>query len=269
MKLSETFLVKPGRKVRLSEHEADFTGSFKSKSHAESALVRNISRLMELQYLLYAENKRSVLIILQAMDAGGKDGTIRHVMGALNPQSCRVTSFKEPSVEELKHDFLWRVHKATPARGEIAIFNRSHYEDVLIVRVKDLVAKSVWEKRYDQINAFESLLAENNVMILKFFLHVSKVEQKKRLMQRLEDPKRQWKANPEDFKERRRWDEYMKAYEEALSRCSTKHAPWHIIPSDQKWFRNLAVSEVIVDRLASARMTYPKPAFDISKIKIR
>lgn len=268
MRFSEKLVVKPSSKVCLSRHNPRFTASFKSKTHAQSALEKNVSRLMDLQYLLYAESKRSMLIILQGMDAAGKDGTVRHVMGALNPQSCRVTSFKEPSSEELRHDFLWRIHKATPERGGITIFNRSHYEDVLIVRVRNLAPKSVWSKRYAQINLFEKSLAESGVTILKFFLHVSKAEQKVRLVERLTDPKKNWKVNPADFEERKRWDDYMAAYADALRKCSTPWAPWFVIPSDHKWFRNLAVSQIIADTLKSMKMRFPKPAFDLSKIKV-
>jgi PPK2 family polyphosphate:nucleotide phosphotransferase len=201
------------------------------------------------------------------MDAGGKDGTIRHVMTGLNPQACRVTSFKVPSEEEARHDFLWRVHNAVPKGGEIGIFNRSHYEDVLVARVHNLVPKAVWEARYDQINEFEDMLVENNTVILKFFLHISKDEQKRRLEDRIQDPLKNWKVSEADFAERRYWNDYMAAYEDALSKCSTKRAPWYVIPANQKWFRNLAVSQIIVDRMKALKMEYPPSKIDLSKVR--
>jgi PPK2 family polyphosphate:nucleotide phosphotransferase len=225
--------------------------------------------MFELQFRLYAENKQALLIVLQAMDAGGKDGTIRHVMGGLNPQGCRVSSFKKPVGEEAQHHFLWRVHKAVPAKGEIAIFNRSHYEDVLVVRVHDLVPEDVWSKRYDQINDFEKMLSENNVTIVKFFLHISKEEQKERFQQRIDDPTRHWKISLADFEERKYWDDYQQAFEQVLRKCSTKHAPWYVIPSDKKWFRNLAVAEVITETLETMNPRYPEPTVDISKIVLK
>jgi PPK2 family polyphosphate:nucleotide phosphotransferase len=202
------------------------------------------------------------------MDTAGKDGTIRNVMTGCNPQGCTVTSFKVPTPEELAHDFLWRVHKAVPGKGQIGIFNRSHYEDVLVVRVHNLVPKSVWSKRYDEINAFENHLTRNGVTILKFFLHISKDEQKRRLLDRLNDPRKQWKVNPGDFEERKLWDDYTAAYEDALSRTSTGHAPWFVIPSDHKWFRNLAVSSIIVDALESLDLKLPRPSFDLKSMRV-
>jgi len=266
MKLGRELLVKPGKRVRFADFDADYTMGLESKDAAKETLTKNTSRLAELQYRLFAENKRALLIVIQAMDAGGKDGTIRHVMSGMNPQSCKVMAFKAPSLEELSHDFLWRIHKAMPARGEIGIFNRSHYEDVLIVRVHDIVPKSVWAKRYRQINAFEQILAENNVRMLKFFLLISKGEQKRRLESRLDDSTKNWKAQPEDFAERRYWEAYTKAYEEALSRCSTPWAPWYVIPANKKWFRNLAVSQIIIEALEEMRPKFPKPVLDPAKI---
>lgn len=260
--------LKPGKKVDLAKWDPDWTPGVKDREEAEAALAKNQEKLAKLQYLLYAENKHAMLVILQGMDACGKDGTVRHVMHGVNPQACRVTSFKAPTSQELDHDFLWRIHQHVPPKGEIGIFNRSHYEDVLIVRVKNLVPKDVWSKRYKQINQFERLLSRNNVTILKFFLHISKEEQKQRLQERLADPTKNWKMNPDDLKERDRWDEYMKAYEAALSECSTKWAPWHIIPADKKWFRNLAVSQAIIEALEGLRMKFPKPDFDPKKIKV-
>lgn len=265
MNFRKRFVVKPGRRVRLKEYDpADTTGC--KKSEVEESLRRGLERLRERQYLLYAENRRALLIVLQAMDAGGKDGTIRHVMSGMNPQSCYVKAFKAPSAEELAHDFLWRIHKAVPPKGVVGIFNRSHYEDVLIVRVHNLVPRAVWEPRYDQINAFEETLAENGVHILKFFLHISKEEQKKRFQERLADPSKNWKFSPQDVEERKLWEEYGAAYEEALSRCSTKHAPWFIIPADRKWFRNYVVAQILVETLEGLDMRLPKPAFDPAKI---
>ena len=261
-KLRAKLLVKPGSKVDLSKYDPAYTAGFTSKAEAKSSLGKNVKRLADLQYVLYAEDKRAVLIVFQAMDAGGKDGTIRHVMSGLNPQGCPVTAFKVPSAEEADHDYLWRIHKALPPKGEIGIFNRSHYEDVLAVRVRKIVPEKVWSKRFDQINAFEKILTENDITILKFFLHVSKDEQKKRLLRRLEDPRRMWKASPADFEERELWDCYVRAYEDVLSRCSTREAPWFIIPADKKWFRNLAVSEIIVDALEEMDMKFPEPPFD-------
>ena len=268
MELRKRLIVEPGTKVDLSAHDPRRTSGFKDKAAARAALGKNVRRLAELQYLLYAENRRALLIVLQAMDAGGKDGTIRHVMSGVNPQGCRVTSFKAPSAEEADHDYLWRIHRAVPPKGEIGIFNRSHYEDIVAVRVRKLAPKRVWSKRYAQINAFERLLADNDVTTIKFFLNISPDEQKRRLVRRLRDPRRMWKANPADFEERKRWDQYMGAYEDVLTRCSTKRAPWFIIPADRKWFRNLAVSQIIVETLEEMDMHYPPPAFDLSKIKV-
>ncbi|MBN2134070.1 MAG: polyphosphate kinase 2 family protein [Sedimentisphaerales bacterium] len=269
MNFSERFKVKPDAKVKLARWDPDDTADVADKKSARKRMEKNRERLAELQYLLYAENKRSVLIVLQAMDAGGKDGTIRHVMGPLNPQSCKVVSFKTPTEEELAHDFLWRIHRAAPRKGEIRIFNRSHYEDVLIVRVHNMVPRSVWSKRYDQINEFERTLALNGTHILKFYLHISKDEQLERFRARLEDPTKHWKANPKDFEERRYWPDYSKAYEDALGKCSTAHAPWFVIPANKKWFRNLVISEILVKHLAKLRMAFPEPPADLSKIKLK
>jgi PPK2 family polyphosphate:nucleotide phosphotransferase len=268
MKWSKRFLVRPGTRLRLADHDPDDTAGFEDKDGVREVLAKNIARLEKLQYLMYAENRRALLIVLQAMDAGGKDGTIRHVMEGLNPQGCAVTSFKAPSAEELKHDFLWRIHKAVPARGDIGIFNRSHYEDVLIARVHRLVPKRVWEERYEQINAFERSLTRDGVTILKFMLHISKDEQRRRFQERIDDPRKRWKISPADLAERKFWGDYRKAYEEALSRCSRPWAPWFVIPSNHKWFRNFAVSQIIVDRLESLDMKFPEPALNLSKIHL-
>ena len=269
MNLSERLRVKPGRKIALLNHDPGDTPGFRHKSDVDGLLEKSTARLADLQYRLYAENKRALLIVLQAMDTGGKDGTIRLVMTGLNPSGCRVKAFKVPTEEELGHDFLWRVHQAVPPRGEFGIFNRSHYEDVIVVRVHGLKPRSVWEARYEQINAFERHLVENDVTILKFFLHISKEEQKKRILERIKDPQRSWKLSPADFEERNYWDEYQRAYEDALNRCSTKSAPWFIIPADKKWFRNVAVSQIMLETLESMKMKFPKATFDPTKLKLR
>jgi len=269
MKLKHRLVVEPGKKARLADRNPDTTPGVKDKDAAEEALQKNTARLAELQYLLYAENKHSVLIVFQALDAGGKDGTIRHVMSSLNPQGTAVTSFKVPSTEEAAHDFLWRIHKATPRKGEFAIFNRSHYEDVLVVRVHNLVPRSVWSKHYDHINAFEKLLADHHVKILKFFLHISKEEQRARFEKRLDDPTRQWKLSPADFSERNYWDAYLEAYEDALTRCSTTWAPWYVIPANKKWFRNLAVSQILVECLEELNMEFPPPSMDLAQVRLK
>lgn len=268
MNYIKRLLVKPEQKIKLSDYDPGDTGSLKSKEEAAVILQKNLEKMAKLQYLLYAENKRSLLIVFQAMDAGGKDGTIRSVMSGLNPQGCRVTSFKAPSSEELDHDYLWRIHKEVPRKGEIGIFNRSHYEDVLIVRVHDLVAKSVWKKRFDQINDFEKYLTQNNVLILKFFLNISEDEQKNRIQARMEDPKKNWKLAPEDFEERKYWKNYIQAYEDILSLCSRENAPWFVIPSNKKWYRNVAVSSVILEILEGLSMSFPETKVDLSKYKI-
>jgi PPK2 family polyphosphate:nucleotide phosphotransferase len=265
---SRALRVKPGSRVKLVDSHANDTHGY-NKVKAERELQQHQARMAELQELLYACKKQALLIVLQALDAGGKDGTIRHVMSGVNPQSCQVTSFKAPTAEELGHDFLWRVHKAVPIKGNIGIFNRSHYEDVLVVRVHKLVPKSVWSRRYAYINGFERVLADSGVKILKFFLHISKDEQKRRFAQRLADPDKMWKAAPGDFEERKLWDDYIDAFENALSRCSTEVAPWHIIPADKKWFRNLAVSQIIVEALEGLNLKYPKLDFDPAKLVIK
>ena len=223
------------------------------REEAEKKTALLLEELTELQELLYAARRQSVLIILQGRDTSGKDGTIRHVAGPLNSQSCTVTSFKVPAEEELAHDFLWRVHAHTPRRGDIKIFNRSHYEDVLAVRVHKLVPEDVWRSRYEHINAFERSLADSATIILKFYLHISKHEQKERLLEREKDPTKSWKLSVGDWQEREYWDDYTEAYEDALNHCSTKYAPWFIVPSDKKWFRNLAVAEALRDALLPFR----------------
>lgn len=267
--LVQHLTVAPGTDVKLGERDPDFTGDFGGKKEARRELKRLTKRLSELQYLLYAEDRRALLIVLQGMDAAGKDGTIRRVMRGLNPQGTHVTPFKKPSAEELDHDYLWRIHQAVPRRGDIGIFNRSHYEDVLVVRVHNMVPRVVWSGRYDQINAFERMLADNDVVILKFFLHISKDEQKRRFEARLAEPERHWKISLSDFKERPHWDEYQGAYEDVLSRCSTEWAPWFVIPANRKWFRDVAVATAIVQTLEGLDMRFPKPKVEVSKIRIQ
>jgi len=267
MNYLQRFKVAPGTSVRLNDVDPSFNDGHESRESAVDEITHYGKRLCELQELLYAERKHSLLICLQAPDTGGKDGTINHVLGAMNPQGCRVAAFKQPSAQELAHDFLWRVHKAAPARGEVVIFNRSHYEDVLVVRVHNLVPKEVWSRRYDQINAFEEELTANNTHILKFYLHISKEEQLKRFKERLDDPTKQWKISEADYKERGFWHDYMKAYEEALSRCSTAHAPWFIIPANHKWFRNLAIARIVVEQFEALNMKFPAPAVDLRHIR--
>ena len=256
--MHEKHLAKPGHKVALREIDPAETGPYEHKRDMKEPLEACRKELIRLQELLYAEAKHSVLIVFQATDTGGKDGTIRHVMGGVNPQGCQVIPFKVPTPEELAHDYLWRIHKAIPPKRMIGIFNRSHYEDVLIVRVHNLVPEAVWSRRYDQINRFEDILAENHVVIRKFFLHISKDEQRKRLEARVGDKTKSWKVNPADFHERKRWAEYMKAYEEALTRCSTDRAPWFVVPANHKWFRNLAVSSILVETLETMDPRLPK-----------
>jgi PPK2 family polyphosphate:nucleotide phosphotransferase len=267
MKYSKMFRVEPGSKVNLAQVDAGFTDTHESHAHALPEIEVFTKKLRELQYLMYAEGQRSLLICLQGRDAAGKDGTINHVLGAMNPQGCRVTGFKVPSTEEAAHDFLWRYHRAAPARGQVAIFNRSHYEDVLVVRVHALVPKAVWSKRYEHINQFEKLLYDNGTQILKFYLHIDPEEQLERFKQRIDDPARHWKISDGDYAERPFWDAYSEAFEEALGRCSTDHAPWFIIPSNHKWFRNLAISRIVAEALESLNMRFPEPTVDIDAIR--
>jgi PPK2 family polyphosphate:nucleotide phosphotransferase len=257
--LAAKLMLKPGRKCHLAEFDPDDTHGFE-KAEAEKRLERIRAELEELQTVLYAESRRAVLIVLQGLDASGKDGTIRHVMTGLNPQGVTVTSFKVPEGAERRHDYLWRVHNAAPEWGKIAIFNRSHYEDVLVVRVHNLVPETVWAKRYEQINDFEKMLSGNNVRILKFLLWIGKDEQGKRLAARLEDPAKSWKFSADDTKERSYWDDYVVAYEAVLRKCSTKFAPWYVIPANRKWFRNLAVAEILHGELKAMKLRYPKAA---------
>jgi PPK2 family polyphosphate:nucleotide phosphotransferase len=267
--MNGAIVVRPGRRLRLSSVDPDDDAGFSGKEEARAALARDLERLRELQHLLYADNRFALLVVLQAMDTGGKDGTIRHVMSGLNPAGCVVTSFKVPSEEERDHEFLWRIHNAVPARGMIGVFNRSHYEDVLVARVHKLVPKDVWSKRYRQINEFERTLDENGVKIVKFYLHISKAEQARRLRARIEDPAKNWKFSEGDLRERKLWGSYQAAFEDAIRECSTPWAPWHVIPANKKWARDAMVARVMVKALEKLRLRYPKPAADLSKIVIR
>lgn len=261
--------VTPGEQVWLDEIDPDFhQGLDKHDDEVEERTEAARERMRDLQERLYAEGKQSLLIVLQALDTGGKDGTIKHVMRGLNPAGVCVAGFKRPSTEELAHDFLWRVHPHAPAKGHISVFNRSHYEDVLVVRVHSLVSERIWGRRYDQINEFEELLAENGTRILKFFLYISRDEQKERLQKRLDNPDKHWKFDPADLKERKLWDDYIEAFEEALTRCSTETAPWFIIPANRKWFRNMIVAEIIAEALEEMDPQFPEPDFDPASIVI-
>jgi len=267
VKHSNRFRVAPGEKVRLKDIDPGFKGHHQSHKDALKEIEEDQEKLRGLQELLHADKSCSVLICLQGTDAGGKDGTINHILGAMNPQGCRVTAFRQPSKEELEHEFLWRIHKAAPRKGQVTVFNRSHYEDVLVVRVHNLVPESVWAPRYDQINAFEKELVEGGTHILKFYLHISKEEQLLRFKDRLDDPDKHWKISEADYKERKYWDDYTAAYEEALSRCSTDLAPWFIIPSDHKWFRNLAIGRIVVEHLESLNLKFPVSSVNLEHIR--
>ena len=267
MTTTPSHLVAPGTELRLADVPTRADGGME-KGFAKRELDRVLARLDALQELMYAESKHSLLVVLQAMDAGGKDSTIRSVFGPLNPQGCRVASFKAPSREELGHDYLWRVHRRTPARGTIAVFNRSHYEDVLVVRVNGLVPETRWRGRYEQIRAFERLLAEEGTTILKFYLHISKPYQKARFERRLARPDKYWKFNPGDLRVRERWDDYMDAYEEALSQTSTDRAPWYVVPAERRWYRNLIIARTLVAKLESLDMQFPETDYDPSTIVI-
>jgi len=253
--------------VKLEEIDAGYRGEHEDKESAQPKLQKYVEKLHQLQYLMYAENKRALLIVLQGMDAAGKDGTISHVLGSMNPQGCRVYGFKTPSPEELAHDYLWRIHKAAPRKGSVTVFNRSHYEDVLVVRVHNLVPKEVWSKRYDEINAFERQLTNEGTHLLKFYVHIDKAEQLARFKQRLDDSDRNWKISEADYTEREYWSEYQQAYEDAISKCNTSYAPWYVIPSNHKWFRNLSISQILVDTLESFDMKFPAPTANLAEIR--
>jgi PPK2 family polyphosphate:nucleotide phosphotransferase len=263
------FRIEDGSQFRLEDFNPAETLQLKSKEHAQKTLERGIARLAELQEMLYAQDRWAILLVLQAMDAAGKDSTIKHVMSGVNPQGCEVHSFKSPSEEDLEHDFLWRTSRLLPERGRIGIFNRSYYEEVLVVRVHpELLAKEkvpdqltsggLWKKRFEDINAFEHHMARNGTVLLKFFLHLSKEEQKKRFLERLETPEKNWKFSMNDVLERQRWDKYMRAYEEMIQNTSTRHAPWYIVPADHKWFARLVVAEAVIDALEGLNLAYPR-----------
>jgi PPK2 family polyphosphate:nucleotide phosphotransferase len=265
---NKSFIVKPGAKIKLKNISTHSHGKYESHKKAQPEIQKYLDKMDKLQYLMYSENKHSLLIVLQGLDAAGKDGVIRHVLTGMNPQGCTVSSFKQPTDLELNHDFLWRIHPETPRKGSVAIFNRSHYEDVLITRVHNLVSKKECANRYNLINDFEKLLVdENNTTILKFFLNISNKEQLRRFRKRLDDPTHQWKISEGDYKEREYWDNYMNAYEDLLHKTSTKHAPWYIIPSDHKWFRDLAISHIITATLEDLKMKIPHPTVNIAEIR--
>ena len=251
------YRVKPGRPVSLADVNPGETEHYRKKKDVAKELEAQRKRIRNLQERLYAENERGLLVVLQAMDTGGKDGTIKHVFEGINPQGCRVSSFKAPSAEEANHDFLWRYHKSVPAKGRIGIFNRSHYEDVLVVRVKGIVPEEVWRERYGLINDFERGLALSGITVLKFFLHISKDEQKRRLQARLDDPDKLWKFSSNDIKERVFWDAYQRAFEDTINNCSTEHAPWYVVPANKKWYRNLVVARTIADTLEAMDPRFP------------
>ncbi len=274
--LSQRYCVCNGDKFRLKDFEADDTCKFKSKEHAEKLLQHSLERLSELQGRLYAQNEWALLLIFQAMDAAGKDGTIKHVMSGVNPQGCEVYSFKAPSTEELDHDFLWRSTKCLPQRGRIGIFNRSYYEETLVVRVHKeflqkqklppkLVTKHIWKERFEDIKGFERYLDRNGIIVRKFFLNVSRDEQKQRFLKRLDDPKRNWKFSAADIRERQSWPQYMAAYEDTIRHTAREHAPWYVVPADHKWFTRLVVASVIVETLESLKLKFPDVSSDVRK----
>lgn len=260
---SEEYIVKPGSKIKLSEIDTNDISLYKAgKKHHHDELHELREELREGQNLLYAEGKKKLLVVIQAMDTGGKDGTVKSVFGRVDPQGIEVTSFKKPSAEELSHDYLWRVHQHAPANGMIAVFNRSHYEDIIAVRVKEIFPESVWSKRYRHVVEFERMLVEEGTKIVKIFLHISKDEQKERLQARLDEPAKNWKFNPGDLEDRARWDDFMAEYENIFEKTSTDEAPWYIVPADRKWYRNLVVSQIIIDALKSLDMSYPETDWD-------
>lgn len=260
----DSYRVKPGDKIKLKDFDPEDTSGFEGKKKDGLERLASLNQELEsLQEVLYAGHQEKILIVLQAMDTGGKDGTIRKVFEGINPQGVRVANFKVPTPNELAHDYLWRVHAQTPARGEMVIFNRSHYEDVLVARVHNLVPKEVWRKRYQQIVHFEEELAAEGTTILKFYLHISREEQKRRLLERIDTPQKRWKFNPSDLKERGLWDQYMDAYEDMLNRTSTKIAPWYLIPANRNWYRDLAITSILVEKMKALNMSYPEAAPDL------
>ncbi|SFI88891.1 polyphosphate kinase 2 family protein [Planctomicrobium piriforme] len=260
--------IAPGEKVDLSKISTRGKEYHDDRDQADREFKRFRNELDDLQTRLYAEGRQKLLIVLQAMDAGGKDGVTRSVFKEVNPQGIRIESFKAPSAEELSHDYLWRIHQRVPAKGMIAVFNRSHYEDVLVVRVDELVPKKMWEARFEQINQFEKYLSDNGTRILKFFIHISREEQLERFQERLDDPEKHWKFSIDDIKKRQKWDKYMAAYEDVLSKCSTDYAPWHVIPGDHNWYRNWAVAQVITETLHEMNPQYPPLAEGLKGLKL-
>jgi PPK2 family polyphosphate:nucleotide phosphotransferase len=266
MDYRKKFVVEPGAKVRLAKIDPSYDGKHESHATAMPRIQKYVERMAKLQYLLYADGNQSLLVVLQALDAAGKDGVVQHLFTGMNPQGTSVFGFKQPSRSELAHDFLWRAHLPAPSRGQVVIYNRSHYEDVLVVRVHKLVPHSVWSKRYDLINDFERMLAQNGTRILKFYLHISPEEQLERFKQRLDDPSRHWKISESDYSERELWPKYIEAYEDALARTSTKRAPWYVIPANHKWFRNLAISQIVADTMDEMGLKLPPTHVDIGEI---
>jgi len=259
--------IKPGKRVDLRDLDTKVKGPFDGKSEAKQFTAETNDAIRDLQYRLFVERKQSLLVVLQAPDAAGKDGLIRNVLGQMNPQGCRTYPFKVPTELELAHDFLWRIHKGVPAKGMVSVFNRSHYEDVLVVRVEDIVPKAVWSERYDYINGFESLLRSNGTRILKFYLHISEEEQLERFRKRLDNPEKHWKLNPGDYRARRKWDDYREAYEDAIAKCNADHAPWHVIPADHKWYRDASVAAIVLETLREMDPQMPPVDVDLDEIR--
>ncbi len=269
MKLKSPFLVKPDTKVKLSAFKTDSTGEFEDSEAAGPVLEKHLEQLATLQELFFADQSKALLIVLQGMDTAGKDGTIRHIFTGVNPQGCDVAAFKVPTSLELRHDFLWRCHQEVPPRGMFGIFNRSHYEDVLSPRVHGKLSRKQVRQHLEDINAWEKTLSDNDVLVLKFFLHISHGEQTRRLQARIDEPSKHWKLSPADFEERQFWPDYMEAYEDIFRETSRKHAPWFVIPSDHKWFRNVAISGILVEVLQSLKLKYPEATFDPSGINLK
>lgn len=266
--MSQLLTVPPGKRVKLGDFDPAFTEGIDDRTKAKKETRKHIEAIDNLIYRLYGESQRALLMILQGMDAAGKDGTIRKVMTGVNPQCCDVTSFRVPTAEEREHDFLWRIHRAIPRAGMVGIFNRSQYEDVIVVRVDKLVPKSVWKARYREINEFEKTLVQGGITVVKFFLHISKDKQRERLQERLEDPNRRWKFRLGDLDVRKQWDDYQEAYADALTKCNTEHAPWHIIPADHKWYRNLAISRVLHETLETMNPQFPPADPDLAGVVV-
>ena len=267
MDYRKQFIVKPGEKLNLAEIDPGQKGGYVSNDVALPEITKYVTRMAEMQALLYANADQSLLVVLQALDAAGKDGVVRHLFSGMNPQGTSVFGFKQPSAAEAAHDFLWRAHQRTPGKGEVVVFNRSHYEDVLVVRVHELVPTTVWSQRFEMINDFEKLLTQNGTRILKFFLHISPEEQLERFKQRLDDPARNWKISEADYSERELWPKYTEAYEEALAKTSTAHAPWFVIPANHKWFRNLAASQIIAETMEDMKLKLPPTRVNLDEVR--